>query len=292
MLGRLASLLRMQKPNPDAVTGLLFAHGDTVPVDASTGYETGCIFQHIDGAAESAFYVNEGDITSCDFNAVVPADTAEIADLADVGTVAYAAGSILVADGNSYEEVAVSGDVTLAANGAVTIVDGVTAPTVAAEHAVGAIGTGVAPVTKRWQENGTIITETKIDLTGLASVATANDVIGLAAGGVAYIGKNDVAKNGIIYKAELICLEVPAGAGADTDINVVANASATLEYDGAGGTTYGVDGGAQAAGQVVEDLVQGLTANHYFYLTAGTGSAGTYTAGQLIFRTYGHALLA
>jgi len=282
----------MQKPNTDAVTGLLFAHGDTVPVDASTGYETGCIFQHIDGAAESAIYVNEGDVTSCDFNAVVPAGTAEIADLADVGTVAYAAGSILVADGNSYEEVVISGDATMDATGAITIVDGVTAPTVAAEHAIGAIGTGVAPVTKRWQENGTIITETKIDLTGLHSTATGDDVIGIEAGGIAYIGRNVVASNGIIYKAELICLETPAGAGADTDINVVANASGTLEEDGAGGTAYGVDGGAQVAGQVVQDLVQGLTANHYFYLTAGTGSTGTYTAGQLIFRTYGHALLS
>ncbi len=34
---------------------------------------------------------------------------------------AYEAGKILVADGDSYESVAVAGDVTLAANGAVTI---------------------------------------------------------------------------------------------------------------------------------------------------------------------------
>jgi hypothetical protein len=283
----------MTKPSPEN-PGLLLAHGDTVPTDGATGYATGCLFQKTDGGDGTSLYVNEGDIDGCDFNAVIPAGTSEISDLGDVGAVAYAAGSILVADGDSYEEVAVSGDATLAATGALTIIDGVTAPEVAtAEHAAGAVGTGVAPSTTRWQENGTIITETKIDLTGLASVATGDDVIGLAAGTpVAYIGKNDVAKNGIIFKAELICLETPAGAGADTDINVVANASATLKVDDAGGTAYGVDGGAQAAGQVVEDLVQGLTANHYFYLTAGTGSAGTYSAGQLIFRTYGHALLA
>jgi hypothetical protein len=166
----------------------------------------------------------------------------------------------------------------------------VATPALTAEHGAGAVGTGAAPTTTRYTVNGTIITETKIDLTGLASVNTANDVIGKT--GPAYIGWNVVAYNGIIYKAELICLETPAGAGADTDINVVANAAADLAKDGAGGTTYGVNGGTQAAGQVVANLVQGLTANHYFYLTAGTGGAGTYTAGQLIFRTYGHALLA
>ncbi len=44
-----------------------------------------------------------------------------LGDLSDVGTVAYEAGKILVADGDSYESVAVSGDVTLGADGAVAI---------------------------------------------------------------------------------------------------------------------------------------------------------------------------
>lgn len=166
-----------------------------------------------------------------------------------------------------------------------------TAPTVAAEHGAGVIGTAAAPVTSRRTENGTIITEFKVDLTGLASVATANDVIGLAAGGNAYIGRNVVATNGIIYKMELVCLETPAGG--DNDVNVVVASSGTLAYDGAGGTTYGVNGGDAVAGQVVQNLVQGLTADHYFYLTAGTGdTAATYTAGMFLVRWYGHAVLA
>lgn len=45
-----------------------------------------------------------------------------LANLADVGdTIAYTAGKILVADGDSFEEVAVSGDATLAASGALTL---------------------------------------------------------------------------------------------------------------------------------------------------------------------------
>lgn len=169
-------------------------------------------------------------------------------------------------------------------------VDTIATDAEADEHGAGVIGTGVAPATYRYIQNGHIITEIKLDLTGLASKNTANDVIGLAAGGAAYIGRNVVATNGVIYKIELICLETPAGG--DDDINVVANASAVLAYDGAGGTTYGVNGGALVAGRVVENLVQGLTANHYLYLTAGTGdTAAAYTAGQIIVRLHGHPLL-
>lgn len=160
-----------------------------------------------------------------------------------------------------------------------------------AEYGAGAIGTALTPSVTRRQENSTIITETKFDVTGLASVATANDVIGLAAGGAAYIGQNTVARNGIIYKVELICLETPAGG--DDDINVVSNVSAILEYDDAGGTTYLSNSGDLLAGQTIQNLLPAITADHYFYLTAGTGdTAGTYTAGQYILRTYGHAALA
>lgn len=164
------------------------------------------------------------------------------------------------------------------------------ATTADSEGAAGSVGTGAASVLSRREENGTIITELSFDVTGLASVATANDVIGLASGGVAYIGRNVVATNGIIYKAELICLETPVGG--DDDINVVANVSAVLEYDGAGGTAYVINGGDAAIGQSVQNLVPALTADHYFYLTAGTGdTAAAYTAGQFILRTYGHAAL-
>lgn len=162
---------------------------------------------------------------------------------------------------------------------------------VSAEHGAGAIGTAVAPATYRWTDRGVIITQTKFDMTGLRSVATANDVIGLQAGGAAYIGRNVVATNGVIFKVQLACLETPAGG--DNDINVVANASAVLAYDDAGGTTYLTNTGDSVAGMCVENLAPSLTANDYFYLTAGTGDTlGTYTAGQYVLTTWGHALIS
>ena len=47
--------------------------------------------------------------------------TLSVASLADVGACGYVAGKILVADGAAFQEVALSGDATLAANGAITL---------------------------------------------------------------------------------------------------------------------------------------------------------------------------
>ena len=166
---------------------------------------------------------------------------------------------------------------------------------ITAEHGAGAIGTGTigAPQTRRWTENGVIITQIKFDLTGLGVVGTAaNDVIGLAIG-VAYIGRYVVATDGVIYKTELICLEAPTTG--DTDINVVELASAELIFEANGGTDYVVDGGVAVKGGIVENFVPALTANEYWYLTAGAsagGVTGTYATGMFILRIYGHAVLA
>lgn len=72
MIARLCKLLRVKQPtNEDG--GLLLASGDTVPTDATAGYRTGCIFQHTDGGDGDALYVNEGTVTSCDFNLITVA---------------------------------------------------------------------------------------------------------------------------------------------------------------------------------------------------------------------------
>lgn len=72
MKDRVAEVLAIQPPGPD-VSGLLMAHGTTVPTDGAAGYATGCLFQHTDGGDGTALYVNEGTSTSCDFNAITVA---------------------------------------------------------------------------------------------------------------------------------------------------------------------------------------------------------------------------
>ena len=53
--------------------GILQAYGITVPGDASAGYATGCIFHHTDGGDNTAAYVNIGNATSADFDALTNA---------------------------------------------------------------------------------------------------------------------------------------------------------------------------------------------------------------------------
>jgi hypothetical protein len=158
----------------------------------------------------------------------------------------------------------------------------------------GAVGTG--PGNKAYRStdpiSGIITTEVHIDLTGLkAKGGDAGDVIGV--GTVpAYIYKNEVANNGIIFKHEIICTELPAaGSGTiTTDINVAWNSAATIDYDEAGGTGSEINTEGLVAGQIVEDNTAAITANHYAYLTEGDTAAsdGVYNAGQLIYRMYGY----
>ncbi len=163
---------------------------------------------------------------------------------------------------------------------------------VSAEHGAGAVGTSSfgAPRTYRYTKGGIIITQIKIDLTGLYDGGTINDAVGLAVGGACYIGRNVVATNGIIYKAELSCIELPAGG--DVDINVVRNVSGTIVGDAAAGTDY-VSGnsGNLTAGLTIQNLVPVVTTNHWYYLAIGASTGATYTGGQLIFTTWGHAAL-
>lgn len=51
--------------------GIIDAYGKIVPVDGTAGYITGAIFKKTDGGANTSAYVNEGSVTSCDFNAVI-----------------------------------------------------------------------------------------------------------------------------------------------------------------------------------------------------------------------------
>lgn len=214
-------------------------------------------------------------------------------DISNVNTLDVA--GTLVVDGASTltgevtAPAGVVGDVTGNVTG--NLIGSVTPVTAAAEHGTGIIGTAATPTTKRWTEGSVIVTEITVDLTGIASVATANDILCLTAGGLyGFIGRNVVATNGVIFKTQFSCIETPLNG--DNDVNCVTNSSGTLTASSAGGTTYIANAGDLLAGQSIQNLVPAMTANNYYYLTAGTGdTAGTYTAGQYVLTTWGHALL-
>lgn len=163
----------------------------------------------------------------------------------------------------------------------------------AAEHGAGAIGTAVAPATHRYSVNGTIITEIKVDLTGLDASGTENDVIGLSTGGAAYLGRYVVATCGIVYRVEMSCLEVPLSG--DADVILVGGSAADEAFDDTVANTVAVcDGtGDWTLGEtIVNNAPAGLVANYYLYLTQGASDDATYTAGQFLIRLYGHPVLS
>ena len=48
----------------------LAVSGPTVPTATTAGYAIGCIFQQSDGVSGTTFYINEGTVASCTFNAI------------------------------------------------------------------------------------------------------------------------------------------------------------------------------------------------------------------------------
>jgi|TARA_R110000822_G_scaffold48117_2_gene127100 hypothetical protein len=178
--------------------------------------------------------------------------------------------------------------------GAATI-GSLTGGTVATEHGAGAIATSFAPITRRYTQNGVIITKIHFDLTALGGKGGhANDVIGLPAGGNAFIGRYVTSTYGIVYRAELACIELAAAASgaATVDIDVATNSSGTIAYDGAGGTAKLFNTGGMVAGQELSNITPAITANDYFYLVEADTAAtdGVYNAGQFVLTLYGHAI--
>ena len=159
------------------------------------------------------------------------------------------------------------------------------------------------------QINGEVITTLFIDLQGRQCPDTAEDVIGLdQATDPAYITKITTLKNGIIYRGELICVEVPTGTGITARIDLVAFDDGTKTS----GDLIDIDAEADAElivdkneswklGEIREFQQSGVSdayplntipsggiQDDYLYLAAGaTVAGGEYTAGKFILRLYG-----
>ena len=161
----------------------------------------------------------------------------------------------------------------------------------------GAVSTG--PGNKAYRStdpiSGLITTELHIDLTGLTGDGTTNKVIGIKTDAPdAYLYQNVVVNNGVLFKTEISCIELPAGGGT-VDVNFVWASSATLGYNDAGGTTFGINSGTWVAGNTLTSYdglvsVTSGTADHYLYLTEGgtDGDDSVFTAGQYVIKLYGY----
>lgn len=131
-------------------------------------------------------------------------------------------------------------------------------------------------------------TEIFIDLTGLECPTTIGDIIGVdGSTDPAHIGRIDPDFSGTIVAGRLTCLEAPTGG--DPDINIYAADEGTGAENGAIGDlteTQLIDAGDATLGSV--DVLTALPASgQYLYLTAGTVTEATYTAGKLLIELWG-----
>ena len=123
------------------------------------------------------------------------------------------------------------------------------------------------------------------------------DVIGVSGEGDAFIYKNVVAENGVIFRQELSCLETAAASSGttDKDFDIVWNSSGAIAFDGAAGSGSLLNAGVLAAGQTVVHNTPAITADHYCYFVEGgdvSGSANAvFNAGQYMLTLYGAALI-
>lgn len=162
----------------------------------------------------------------------------------------------------------------------------------------GFVGTGNEPRYSRTREGNVIKTTIVFDLTAKQQKGdAAGDVIGVSGEGDAFIYKNVVAENGVIFRQELSCLETAAaGSGTtDKDFDIVWNSSGTIAFDGAAGAGSILNAGVLSAGQTVVHNTPAITADHYCYFVEGatvSGSANAvFNAGQYMLTLYGAALI-
>lgn len=139
------------------------------------------------------------------------------------------------------------------------------------------------------QKIGTLFRTTiVIDVDGLNSGGTINDIIGADGAGVAYLGQITAARNGTIFAGSVKCLEVPTGGDPDIDLWAADEATGvedTLITDLT--ETQLTDGGDFTAVGEEIGLTAYPTANQYLYLATGAATDATYTAGILVIELWG-----
>jgi hypothetical protein len=131
-----------------------------------------------------------------------------------------------------------------------------------------------------------------VDITGIASVATENDIMAFGTTNPGYLGQITAAVNGTIFAGKMSLLEAPATGEVDIDL-WSADEATGKGSDLITGLTNEVAVFTAAGdwGTVTQVLMTAPpVANQYLYLTTGTAStptAGTYTAGIFLIEFWG-----
>ncbi len=190
---------------------------------------------------------------------------------------------------------AASKAVVLDSDGAVAIpgeveLDGNTGPVVGSGIAS---GTGTLYKSSVVKVGDIIYTSILINLDGLTSEATENDIIGDATAVNSHFGQITAAKNGTILGGRMICLAAPTTGEPDLDL-YVSSAGDAAGGDGiAAEANYAkvIDAAANWTIGLSRALSGTIVANYYLYLAVGTGStpdAGEYGTGIFLIELFGY----
>lgn len=179
---------------------------------------------------------------------------------------------------------------------------GVTISTSTPDAAGAGVSSAVGVTTTISKVNGIIETVILVDFSGLTTQATNLRIIGDGSG-TAELTKITQEKNGYIYRAEVGCIETPAGgATVCTDIDLVADTTARAGGYDLGGASSDLivvnAGGSWAIGKWEPSnvapaggasLTDGLD-DYFLMLASGAdtgGASGTYNAGKFVIKLYG-----
>jgi len=274
---------------PTVKGAVITATGNTNGTSVATGMEL----------TSTGADTNNGLIIDCDDGGtdLKILSSADNNDFLSVAVAAAGATTITTVD-----DAAAAANLTLTIDGdiAATAAGGDISLTTATATATGA-GFGAAATTMTvGNVNGEIVTTIQLSMNGLGSTAGVNEIIGAFAGGAnGYITQITTAVNGLIYKVEMSCVEVPGGGGGNepVDIDLWTNQTSLPKGDNAltdGSTPLQlIDAGANwTLGTRRETTVAtslANTVNGFLYITNGIGTADAdgYGSGKFVIKLYG-----
>ena len=154
----------------------------------------------------------------------------------------------------------------------------------------GIVGTGDGYKVHTFEINNEKITTLVVDMQGISSSATINQIVGVS-GSDNHLFQWSTPAHGLCYKVEMGCGETLSGGTTDIDVFATASAQATFATAGASEVIFQSQGNhvaGRSRSSLGEELAHIPTTGDYIYLTNGAfGTNGTYTTGKLIIKFYG-----
>lgn len=137
--------------------------------------------------------------------------------------------------------------------------------------------------------NTAYVNQFNTDITDLVSSATTAYIIGESSAANCHFGQVTAGLFGTLFMVKVECLEAPAGGNADIDFYSSEVGTGTQGNDAAllSGATKLLDNGGNWAVGDVKIFADNPSDAHYMYMTSGSASGGTYTAGKFLITFYG-----